>query len=135
MFCNQLYRVQVNKVNEWPNFQTIGMVESKRTIGNKTSTEKRFFISSMEPKARHFANAVREHWAIENSLHWVLNVSFREDDSRIRRDYSSENISVFRHIVLNALRNDKKGKKSIKAKQFKTDPEPGCTNKTLSGLL
>ena len=73
----------------------------------------------MEPKARHFANAVREHWAIENSLHWVLEVSFREDDSRIRRDYSSENISVFRHVVLNARRNDKKTKKSLKAKRFK----------------
>ena len=125
----------INKAKEWSNLQTIGMVESKRTIGDKTSIEKRFFISSMEPKARHFANAVREHWAIENSLHWVLDVSFREDDSRIRRDYSSENISVFRHIVLNALRNDKKTKKSIKAKRFKASIEPCCTKKRLSDLF
>ena len=125
----------ISKSNEWANLHTIGMVESKRTIGGKTSTEKRFFISSMEPKARHFANAVREHWALEDSLHWVLDVSFREDDSRIRRDYSSENISVFRHVVLNALRNDKKTNKSLKAKRFKAALEPEYANKILSDLF
>ena len=89
----------------------------------------------MEPKARHFANAVREHWAIENSLHWVLDVSFREDDSRIRRDYSSENISVFRHVVLNALRNDKKTNKSLKAMRFKASLESEYTKILLSDFF
>ena len=89
----------------------------------------------MEPKARHFANAVREHWALEYSLHWVLDVSFREDDSRMRRDYSSENISVFRHVVLNALRNDKKTNKSLKVKRFKADSEPDYTNTILTNFF
>lgn len=125
----------INKKREWAALNTIGMVESIRTIGDQTSTERRFFISSLEPKARHFANAVREHWAIENSLHWVLDVSFREDDSRIRRDHASENISVFRHIVLNALRKDKKTKKSLKAKRFKAALEPDYANQVLSGIF
>lgn len=125
----------IGKTDNWENLNCIGMVESERTIGEKTSTEVRYFISSMECNARCFGNAVRSHWRIENQLHWVLDVSFREDDSRIRRDFSSENMSVFRHIVLNALRNDKSTKKSLKAKRFKAALESNYAEKILDELF
>ena len=125
----------IGKINDWEKLNCIGMAESERTVGDRTSIETRFFITSLECDARSFGNAVREHWAIENKLHWVLDVSFNEDASRIRRDYSSENMGVFRHIVLNALRNDKSIKKSLKAKRFKAALESTYASKVLDGIF
>lgn len=125
----------IGKVDEWEKMSCVGMVESERTVSGKTSLDTRYFITSMECDARRFGNAVREHWGIENKLHWVLDVTFREDDSRIRRDHSSENMSVFRHIVLNVLRKDTSIKKSLKAKRFKASLEPEYANKILSEIF
>jgi len=125
----------IGNVDDWEKLNCVGMVESERTVGDKTSIDTRYFITSIECNARNFGNAVREHWAIENKLHWVLDVTFREDDSRIRRDNSSENMSVFRHIVLNALKKDKSVKKSLKAKRFKASLEPNYASKILSEIF
>ena len=96
----------IENKDQWAGLNCIGMVESHRHIKGKTSIEVRHFITSTNCNAAVFGNAVREHWAIENKLHWLLDVSFNEDDSRIRRDYSSENMAVFRHMIINALRNE-----------------------------
>ena len=125
----------IGKVDEWEKMSCVGMVESERTVSGKTFLDTRYFITSMECDARRFGNAVREHWGIENKLHWVLDVTFHEDDSRIRRDHSSENMSVFRHIVLNVLRKDTSIKKSLKAKRFKASLEPEYANKILSEIF
>lgn len=104
---------------KWKGFKTIGMVESERLIGEKSSKERRFFISSSACGAEDFGAAVRAHWGIENSVHWTLDIAFREDESRIRKNHAPENLATLRHIALNLLRNEKSMKGSIKTKRLR----------------
>ena len=90
----------------WKNIRLIGMVESERTVRGKTKIERRYYISSLEKNASLFAKAVRLHWGIENSVHWVLDMAFREDESRVRKGHGPENLAILRHIALNLLRDD-----------------------------
>ena len=90
----------------WKNLRLIGMVESERTVRGKTKIERRYYISSLEKNASLFAKAVRLHWGIENSVHWVLDMAFREDESRVRKGHGPENLAILRHIALNLLRDD-----------------------------
>jgi predicted transposase YbfD/YdcC len=90
----------------WANLQSIGMVESRREFDTTVETETRFSLISLRPDAAMFARAVRSHWHVENRLHWVLDVSFREDDCRIRNDQGPENFAVLRHIALNLLQRE-----------------------------
>lgn len=119
---------------DWCDLKTIAMVESRVTIGDKTTTEQRYFISSLPANAKELAEAVRSHWAIENSLHWVLDVTMGEDLSRVRKDHAPENMGMVRHIVLNLLRGAKsqfKKDMSLKGLQKKA----GWGEKTLSTIL
>lgn len=125
----------IDKKDDWPGLKSIGIAESERHINGKISLERRYFIVSLKPNAKTFANAVRSHWAIENKLHWVLDVTFREDESRVRRDNAAENFSVFRHISLNALRQEKSYKKGIKAKRFKAALEPSYAEKVIQDVF
>lgn len=102
----------------WVGLKSIGMVESIREIDGKCSYEKRYYISSLDCDAEKFGNAVRRHWGIENSVHWVLDIAFREDESRIRKGAAPENFGAMRHIALNLLRNNKSFKGSIKSKRL-----------------
>ncbi len=102
----------------WHGLKSIGMVESTREINDECSYEKRYYISSLESDAEKFGNAVRKHWGIENSVHWVLDIAFREDESRIRKGSAPENFAAIRHIALNLLRNNKAFKGSIKSKRL-----------------
>ncbi len=77
------------------------MIESHRHIGDKVTIDRRYFICSLKETGELFSKAVRRHWSVENELHWVLGVSFREDDSRIRRENGAENMTTARHITLN----------------------------------
>ncbi|WP_041555354.1 ISAs1 family transposase [Nostoc sp. PCC 7524] len=102
----------------WSNFNSIGMVESVRQVDGKTTVETRYFISSLGVNAKQFANSVRSHWGIENSLHWVLDVALNEDDCRIRKDNAPQNFAVMRQIAINLLGKEKRVKRGIKNKQF-----------------
>ena len=102
----------------WKGMNMIGMVESTREINGKCSTETRHFIGSIGPDAQTFAGAVRQHWGIENKLHWGLDVSFREDDCRVRETRARENLAVLRHIAMTRLKQDP-AKLGIKTKRLK----------------
>jgi predicted transposase YbfD/YdcC len=102
----------------WSKLNSVGMVESVRLLNGKTTVETRYFISSLEGNIEEFANSIRSHWGIENSLHWVLDVALREDDCRIRKDNAPENFAVLRHIAVNLLSKEKRVKRGIKNKQF-----------------
>ncbi len=102
---------------QWEKLTTIGMVESIREIQGQVTVERRFYISSMAANAREFARAVRGHWAIENALHWCLDVSFAEDQCRVRTGYAAENLALLRHMALNILKGETTKKRGIKGKQ------------------
>ena len=78
--------------------------------------------------------AVRTHWSIENGLHWVLDIAFREDDSRLRKDNSDQNFAILRHIALNLLKQEKKGKGGIQAKRLRAGWDEDYLLRVLSGL-
>src|SRR5215208_6859549 len=109
----------LRKKADWRGLQTIAMVESERTIGGETSVERRYYISSLEANAKQIGKAIRGHWAIENSLHWVLDIGFREDESRIRKEQAPENMATLRHIALNLLKQERTTKIGIKSKRLK----------------
>ena len=90
----------------WPDLQSIGVIESSRQVGSGLSSERRFFISSHHAHASQFLRSIRQHWGIENQLHWVLDVSFNEDQCRVRSGYAVENLSVIRHIAINLLKRE-----------------------------
>ena len=90
----------------WPGLRSIGRVEATRTLAGETPVEQRCYLTSLKPEAQPFARAVRNHWGIENKLHWTLEVTFREDQRRVRKGHGPENVAVLRHIALNLLRQE-----------------------------
>ncbi|MCF2150813.1 ISAs1 family transposase [Desmonostoc muscorum LEGE 12446] len=109
---------RLNPDSVWSKFNSVGMVESVRSLEGKTTVETRYFISSLEDNAQQFGNSIRSHWGVENSLHWVLDVALKEDDCRIRKDNAPENFAILRHIAVNLLGQEKRVKRGIKNKQF-----------------
>jgi len=103
--------------DEWRGLKTIGLVESERYIKGETSIERRFFICSIASNARQFATAVRQHWAIENNLHWQLDVTFNEDKLRARVNNAAQNLSILRRMILNTLKQDTSCKASLRRKR------------------
>ena len=101
---------KLRTTDAWEGLQTIGMVESERIINGKVERETRYYMSSREPDAQVFGGRVRGHWSIENSLHWVLDVAMREDEARMRKDHSAENMAVMRHIAVNLLKRKRRTK-------------------------
>jgi predicted transposase YbfD/YdcC len=116
---------------QWRGLQSVGMVEAERSLNGNTTTERRYYILSLPNDAQTFGTSVRAHWGIENAVHWVLDVAFREDMSRIRMDHGPENFAVIRHIALNLLRQETSFKGSIKTKRLKA----GWNNAYLAKVL
>jgi len=103
----------------WPGLQAIGLVEATRRIGATHSVEQRYYLLSAPLSAQAFGAAVRGHWGIENQVHWVLDVVFHEDTSRIRQGVAAENFGVLRHLALNLLRQAPHRRLSLKARRLK----------------
>lgn len=118
---------------EWKGLKTIVMVQREREIDGKTSSEKSFYISSLENDVREIGSAIRSHWSIENSLHWCLDVSFGEDSSRIRKDHAPENMAILRHIALGLIKNEKTAKGSLKIRRMKAAWDNAYLLKVLFG--
>ncbi len=114
----------------WNDLQSIGMVESERQIGAKTSHKRRFFISSRTADVRAFATRVRGHWQIENQLHWRLDVIMDEDDAHIRVNHGPENMAVLRHMAVNLLKHEP-SKISIQSKRL----QAACNNEYLEKVI
>jgi predicted transposase YbfD/YdcC len=98
----------------WQDLQSVIVVVTERGVGDKSSSELRYYISSRKGDAATFAGAIRRHWSIENECHWVLDVAFKEDRSRIRKDQEAENVGWLRRMVLSMLKQVK-GKRSLTA--------------------
>jgi predicted transposase YbfD/YdcC len=104
---------------EWADLKSLACIISSRDIGNLVTQETRYYISSLEADAPKINHAIRSHWQVENSLHWVMDVTFKEDDSRIRRGVAAENMSVMRHLALNLIRKESVSKFSVPRKRRK----------------
>ncbi len=132
-YCVMLSNIQkqIDPEGEWQNIQSIVRADVMRTANGKTKIETRYFISSLPNNAKLLAQSIRHHWGIENSLHWVLDVAFREDDSRIRKDNAPQNFAVLRHIANSLLQQNKSVKTGIKNKRLKA----GWDNEYLTKVL
>jgi predicted transposase YbfD/YdcC len=130
---DQEYLDYIGSLAEWPGLRSIGMIEAKRTTKEGTSVKRRYFISSLESNAKQMLHAVRTYWGIENKLHWILDLAFREDESRVRKGNAPENFAVLRHIALNLLRGEDSAKISIRAKRKKAGWDNDYLLKVLTG--
>lgn len=103
---------------KWEGLRSVGMVEAVRQVDGKTTTERRYYLSSLGLDVATFARAVRGHWGVENKLHWVMDVCFREDQSRARTGYAAENLATLRRLALNLLKRERTRKRGIRGKQL-----------------
>ena len=101
--------------SKWIGLNTFAMIESTRDLGDKIENETRFFISSLPMDAEKLLRVARQHWAVENSLHWCLDISFREDECRVRKNNAPENLAILRRFALSLIKNDPSRKVGIKA--------------------
>ena len=109
------YKNCFRTLKEWKQLESIIMMKSTRLVKSKTTVEYRYYISSCSTDALYLSQAIRKHWGIE-SMHWILDITFREDESRIRKGDGPENIAVLRHIALNTMKKYSGIKDSIKSK-------------------
>jgi predicted transposase YbfD/YdcC len=116
--------------SEWANLRSVGQVITFTEENGKSSDDVRYYINSIPPRVKLFASATRGHWGIENSLHWVLDVTFDEDRSRIRKDHGGENFSLLRRIALSLIKQDTT-KQSVRRKRKRA----GWNNQNLLNIL
>lgn len=123
----------VERVAQWTSLQSLVRVQAERFSKSTGAIERetRYYISSLAPEAARINRAIRQHWHIENKLHWVLDVGFREDQSRKRAGHAAQNFSLINRIALNLLRQDKTSKRGIQGKRLKA----GWDNQYLISLL
>ena len=121
------------KAEQWAGLKSVVMVRTERRFGDKRETETRYYISSLPGSARQHANAIRDHWHIENRLHWVLDVSFRQDDCRIRTGQAPQNMAVLRHMALNLIKREC-SRGSVRGKRLKAGWDDAFLAKILAGI-
>jgi len=119
---------------DWPKLRSIVKVTSERRMGDETTMQDRYYISNLEGDAKQSLRAVRTHWEIENCVHWVLDIAFREDDSRVRKGQGAQNLAILRHIALNLLKQERTAKCGTKAKRLKAGWDNAYLLKVLAAL-
>jgi predicted transposase YbfD/YdcC len=120
---------------DWPKLQSVVKVQAKRDDGQQVTIEDRYYLSSLDGNARKQLAATRTHWGIENSLHWVLDIAFREDECRVRKDHSAQNLAILRHIALNLLKQEKTAKIGVKSKRLRAGWDEQYLLRVLAGLF
>ena len=108
----------LDEKDKWSKLKSIGVVESLREINGETTQERRYYISSLSANAKQFAKATRQHWGIENKLHWVLDVTFNEDGNQTKNPRTAHNLAIMRRLALNVIRQDE-SKGSLKTKMLR----------------
>jgi len=127
------YLARIQNWADWQGLRTVIMVCSERCVDDKKSKEARYYISSLGGDAKQALKAVRGHWGIENVVHWILDIAFREDESRIRKENGAQNFAILRHIALNLLKQEKTAKCGTKTKRLKAGWDEDYLLKVLSG--
>ena len=120
--------------DDWTDLRSIGMVINERTENDKTAREVRYYITSLTNDVQEFSRVVRAHWSIENSLHWRLDVVFREDESRMRTGHSARVFTLFRKLALNHLNQERSKKRSVRAKRKQAARNPQYLLKVLTSV-
>jgi len=128
-----LYIQGVKEGEGWPGLRSIIKVEATRRVKGKISRETRYYISSRAESARAMNTAIRSHWGVENKLHWVLDVGFREDENRVRQGHSAEIFVVLRHIALNLLKQEQTFRAGIHAKRLRAGWDDDYLRKVMKG--
>ena len=113
------YLAFIDPAGAWPHLKSVVCIESTRRIGDAVSTEARHYLSSLPADAALLQRVIRSHWGIEHRLHWVLDLAFHADSSRVRTDHAPENLAIIRHLALNLLRRDPTRRVGLKSSRFK----------------
>jgi predicted transposase YbfD/YdcC len=119
--------------SEWAGLQTLLQIKRTRQVGSEITTEVRHYISSLPADAKLHLGVIRSHWGIENSLHWVLDLAFREDACRVRVGHAPQNLARLRHLALNLLRQNRHSKVGIKNQRLKAAWDLRFLEKTILG--
>ena len=125
------YLHYVDPERHWPGLRRLLLVEAERRVEGHVGTETRCFISSHPPEARHLLATVRAHWGIGNRLHWVLDVAFREDGSRVRTGHAPRNLCLLRRMALNLLRQDTTVQAGVAIRRRKAGRNLACMEQIL----
>jgi len=128
------YKKSLPSISEWKKLTHIVMVESLREGHDFKTADTRFYITSASLSAEKLLHATRKHWAVENSLHWTLDVTFREDECRIRKDAAPENYAIFRHIALNIIKKNTSIDASVKRKRNMAAWDDGVRTALIKGI-
>lgn len=128
------YLAYVNPAGAWPDLCSLVMIRAERRLGTKTSVETRYYLSSLDTSAKDIGAAVRDHWGIENSLHWVLDVAFRQDNNRARVRHAARNLATLHHLALNLLRQETTSRIGVQAKRHKAGWDDHYLRKVLQVL-
>ena len=128
------YLAYIDPDHAWPNLRSVVCIESTRRIGDAVSTEARHYLSSLPADAALLQQAIRSHWGVENRLHWVLDLAFHEDSSRVRADHAPENLAIIRHLALNLLRGAPNRRVGLKTTRFKAALNDAYLRSILDGV-
>lgn len=127
------YLANVGSAQKWAGLRSLVMITRKRIIDGEETVKTRFYISSLPENAEQILEVSRQHWSIENCLHWVLDVAFNEDRSRVRTNHAPANLAVLRHMAVNLLKQETSAKGGIKAKRLQAGWNEDYLLKVLSG--